>query len=88
MAGFENDIGFSKNYDFSAADNQAPREINGLYTDGDLWIGSTATNVGETHINVGTLTSPDSSLTIGYSSPNITLQAVLDYKLSFMFGGM
>ena len=45
-----------------------------IATDGQLWIGSTALNVGGTHINVGTLTSPDSSLTIGYSSPNITLE--------------
>lgn len=83
MAGFENDIGFSKNYDFSSADNQAPREINGLITDGDMWIGSTATNVGGTHINVGTLTSPDSSVTIGYSSPNITLQAGASVPTTF-----
>lgn len=37
-----------------------------------MWIGSTAVNVGGTHINVGGLTSPDSSITFGYSSPNIT----------------
>lgn len=45
-----------------------------IATDGQLWIGTTALNAGGTHINVGTLTSPDSSLTIGYSSPNITLE--------------
>lgn len=74
MAGFENDIVYAKNGDFSVADNQSPTEANGLVTNGQLWIGSTALNVGGTHINVGTLTSPDSSLTIGYVSPNITLQ--------------
>lgn len=46
-----------------------------LLTDGQLWIGHTALNAGGTHIDVGRLTSPDGSVTIGYSSPNITLQA-------------
>lgn len=65
---------FAKNSDYTQSDNQAPLEANGLITNGQMWIGSTATNVGGTHINVGTVTSPDSSVTIGYSSPNITLQ--------------
>jgi len=73
MAGFENDVGFSKNYDFTAADNQNTSEANGLISDGQLWIGSTAKNIGGTHINVGGLTSPNSTILIGYSSPNITL---------------
>lgn len=74
MAGFENDIGFSKNFDFTQADNQAPTEANGLATNGQLWIGTTSVNAGGTHINVGSLTSPNGSVTFGYSSPNITLQ--------------
>ena len=45
-----------------------------LSSDGQFWIGATSANAGGTHINVGTLTSPDSSLTIGFSTPNITLQ--------------
>ncbi len=40
-------------------------------TNGQLLIGSTSTP----NIKVGTITSPDSSITIGYSSPNITLTA-------------
>lgn len=40
-------------------------------TNGQLLIGSTSSP----HIKVGSLTSPDSSVTIGYSSPNITLSA-------------
>lgn len=72
MSGFENDIVFAKNADFTQADNQLVSESNGLVTDGQLWIGSTATNIGGTHINVGTLTSPDNSVTFSYSSPNIT----------------
>lgn len=74
MAGFENDIMYALNADFTQADNQAPAQANGLVTDGKLWIGSTALNAGSTHINVGSLTSPDNSVFIGYSSPNITLR--------------
>src|SRR4029079_16306815 len=48
---------------------------NGLLTNGQMWIGTTSTNVGGTHINVGTITSPDSSITVGYASPNITIVA-------------
>ena len=74
MSGFENDVVYAKNADFSQADNQAVSEANGLATNGQMWIGTTAVNAGGTHINVGTLTSPDSSLTLGFSSPNITAQ--------------
>lgn len=77
MSGFDNDIMFAKNADFTQADNQAVSESNGLATNGQLWIGATTLNAGGTHINVGTLTSPDASVTIGYSSPNITLQAAI-----------
>lgn len=72
MAGFENDIVFAKNADFTQTDNQAPDESNGLVTNGQLWIGSTVVNAGNTHINVGNITS--STLTIGYSSPDITIE--------------
>lgn len=40
-----------------------------MTTNGELWIGSTAAR----HVKKGTLTSPSGTLTIGYSSPNITL---------------
>lgn len=42
-----------------------------MTTNGELFIGATVSP----HIKKGVLTSPDSSITIGYSSPNITLQA-------------
>ncbi len=74
MAGFANDIVFANNGDFSVAGSNKGSSLNGLLTNGQMWIGSTATNVGGTHINVGTLTSPDSSITFGFSSPNITAQ--------------
>jgi len=73
MAGFDNDVVYAKNADFTSSDNNSVSESNGLITNGQLWIGSTALNAGSTHINVGTLTSPGSSISIGYASPNITL---------------
>lgn len=72
MAGFENDVVYAKNADFTQSDNQSATEANGLATNGQLWIGTTAVNAGGTHVNVGEITS--SSLTIGYSSPNITIE--------------
>lgn len=75
MAGFANDIVYANNGDFSIAGSNKGSLANGLITDGQLWIGSTALNVGGTHVNVGNLTSPDSSVAIGFSAPNITLSA-------------
>jgi hypothetical protein len=40
-----------------------------MTTNGQLWIGSTAAR----HVKLGSITSPSGTLTIGYSSPNITL---------------
>lgn len=65
------EIVFAENADFSG--NSEPSKVNGLQTNGQLWIGTTALNAGGTHINVGTLTSPSGTITVGYSSPNITL---------------
>lgn len=39
-----------------------------MTTNSQLWIGSTASP----HVKVGNITSPNSSITFGYSSPNIT----------------
>lgn len=72
MAGFDNEVCYGKNADFTSVDNQNVLEANGLATNGQMWIGTTAVNAGGTHINVGALTSPNSSITFGYSSPNIT----------------
>jgi hypothetical protein len=69
------DAVFAGNADFTSLTNQNPLTTNGLQTNGQLWIGSTVTNVGGTHINRGVITSPDASITVGYSSPNITLVA-------------
>lgn len=75
MAGFDNDVVYGINADYSNAKGGTGASTTGeLLTNGQMWIGSTALNAGSTHINVGTITSPNSSITIGYSSPNITLQ--------------
>lgn len=75
MAGFANDVVFANNGDFSIAGSSKGSAANGLNTNGQMWIGRTAVNAGGTHISVGTIVSPDGSLTIGYSAPNITLQS-------------
>jgi len=76
MAGSKNDVVVGKNADFSqaGAPNATTSEANGLATNGQLWIGTTVLNAGGTHINVGTISSPNNSITVGYVSPNITLQ--------------
>ncbi len=81
MAGFANDIVYANNGDFSIAGSTKGSLANGLLTNGQLWIGTTAVNVGGTHISVGTIVSPDNSITIGYSSPNIT--AIVNTSLLF-----
>ncbi len=73
MAGFTNDIANAENGDFSG-DFPVGQSANILKADGELWIGSTALNAGGTHINVGKIVSPDSSIDVGYSGPNITIQ--------------
>lgn len=70
MAGFANDVMVADNVNFTGLTGVAGKAAT-VTTNGQLLIGSTAAP----NIQVGTLTSPDSSITIGYSSPNITLQA-------------
>lgn len=43
-----------------------------MTTNGQLWIGSTAAR----HVKLGSITSPLGTLSIGYSSPNITLDSL------------
>lgn len=75
MAGIKNGTLCGTNADFTqnTGPNSNSGESNGLVTNGKLWIGSTALNAGNTHINVGSITSPLGTLTIGYSTPNITI---------------
>ncbi len=69
MPGFSSITGdeaimFADNASFDGTDRGGKMTING-----QLWIGSTAAP----HVKLGSLTSPDTSITIGYASPNITL---------------
>ena len=73
MAGFRSEIVYANNGDFSKANSSGGYATNGLQTNGQMWIGTTVANAGGTKINVGTVVSPDSSVTVGYTSPNITL---------------
>ncbi len=58
MAGTKNGTLVGKNADFTQVDapNAQSSESNGLFTNGQLWIGRTAVNAGGTHIDVNTLT--------------------------------
>ena len=67
----KNDAVFAKNADFTLSAD--PSSQNGLISNGQLWIGHTDANLDAQHVFVGTLTSPNNTITIGYSSPNITL---------------
>lgn len=51
-----------------------------MTTNGQLWIGSTAPR----HVKLGSLTSPNASIVIGYASPNITLQAASTIATSYV----
>lgn len=50
-----------------------------MTTNGELWIGSTAPR----HVQKGSLTSPGGTITIGYSSPNITLETSGSIAIQF-----
>lgn len=71
MAGFSSvtsleNIVFADNASFDGT-----KRGGAMTTNGQLWIGSTAAP----HVKVGSITSPSGTVTIGYSSPNITLDA-------------
>src|SRR5947209_8419824 len=70
MPGFDTgSVMYALNVDFTG--NSLTAGTAQVTTNGQLLIGSTALP----NIQVGTLTSPDGSITVGYSSPNITLQS-------------
>jgi hypothetical protein len=69
MPGFDTgSVMYALNVDFTG--NSLTAGTAQVTSNGQLMIGSTALP----NIKIGTLTSPDGSITIGYSSPNITLQ--------------
>lgn len=63
-------ITYTDNMCFDGTARGAP-----MNTDGQLWIGATSSNRSNNggHVRLGSITSSDSSITIGYSAPNITL---------------
>jgi hypothetical protein len=65
MSGFTNDIMNADNVNFTGSNPS----VGTVTTNGQLMIGSTAAP----NIKIGNLTSPGGTVTIGYSSPNITL---------------
>lgn len=73
MSGFDNDVVYANNADFSTVGAGGGSATNGLQTNGQLWIGTTTPNVGGTNVSVGAITSPLGTVSVGYSAPNITL---------------
>lgn len=65
MAGFDNDVMYADNVDFTGGSPVTGK----VTTNGQLLIGASSAP----NIKVGNLTSPLGTLLIGYSSPNITL---------------
>lgn len=59
---------YADNFDFTGV-----TRTNTVTTNGQLPIGSTAANAGGNHINIGQIVSPNGTITVGYSSPNITV---------------
>jgi len=70
MAGIDNDVFYGKNCDYTGV--APPQESKGLFTNGQLWIGTTAVNAGGTHVNVNTLTA-GSGVTITNGAGTITI---------------
>jgi len=70
MAGFENDVAVCKNLNFNETASKPHLGI--INAAGKIPIG-TGNTFPTPEILGGSITSPDSSLTIGYSSPNITV---------------
>ncbi len=74
---------FASNVDFSGNAVVTAK----MQTNGQLLIGTTIPNAGGTNINVGTITSPLGTLTVGYASPNITLDLAGGTLLQSITGG-
>lgn len=73
MAGFENNVMVAKNMNFDTA--AVPPHLGELNAAGKLAIG-TGNTFPTAEILGGSLTSPLGTLSIGYSSPNITLDVI------------
>ena len=82
MAGWDNDIAYAKNADFTGS--ATVTESNGLFTDKQIWVGSTVANAGGTHVNVLTLTQGPgvsilqaaTTLTIGLTGGSSAIETI------------
>lgn len=74
MAGIVNDVLYALNSDFTGGNSLLAAESNGLFTNGQIWIGRTAVNAGGTHIDVGTITG-GSGITVTNGPGTITISA-------------
>ncbi|MFA7192401.1 MAG: hypothetical protein WC089_03840 [Candidatus Paceibacterota bacterium] len=74
MAGFDNDVVYGNNADFSTAGAGGASAANGLQLDGQVWIGRTSVNVGGTHIDVGRITSIGGTVTVSNGAGTINLE--------------
>ncbi len=65
---------------FDGTDRGSPMD-----TDGQLWIGATASDRADNggHVRLGQLTSPLGTMDIGYSAPNITMDVPQASEISF-----
>lgn len=74
MAGIVNDVLYALNCDYTGGNSAGAAEDNGLYTNGQIWIGRTAVNAGGTHIDVGTITG-GTGITVTNGAGTITISA-------------
>lgn len=74
-SGFDNDVMFAKNADFSL-DPLGVSESNGLFANGELWIGRTVADANGAHVNVNTLT-PGTGISIANGPGTITISSSL-----------
>ena len=70
MAGFDNDVCYGANIDFSGGDPVSGKMLQ----DGQLLIGSTALNAGGTHCNIGFITSLGGTLTITNKPGSVNIE--------------
>lgn len=71
MGGFSSITGDESIMNADNASFDGTERSGKMTTNGELWIGSTASP----HVKKGTITSPNLTVTVGYSSPNLTLKA-------------
>lgn len=77
MSGFDNEVVYANNVDFSGSPTVSAR----MLTDGQLLIASTAPNAGGTHVNVGVLSLLNTTLSPSFVTPNLQINFALSNLL-------